>query len=107
MTQVQVTFRGMTPTPMLQEAANKALHELLASGGSWTRCHLTFEKPAAFALGDELWLHLDVESPERQVSITRTRPAGTDTVREATDEFVRRAFLGVSTRSAAARTLHA
>lgn len=87
-------FRGMAPAAALEEAAQRAAEDFLAVGTPWTSCQLTFEKPAFFAIGDELWLHLDVLAPGRHVSITRTRPLGTDMSQEPTEEFVRQTFLG-------------
>jgi len=92
--QVQVTFRGIAPTATLQDAASKSAREFLRAGSDWISCHLVFEKPATFASGDELWVHLDVQTPGQHVSITRTKPVGGDPVLQSTEEFVRQTFLG-------------
>jgi len=92
--QVQVTFRGIAPTETLQEAASKSAREFLRAASDWISCHLVFEKPATFASGDELWVHLDVQTPGQHISITRTKPVGGDPVLQSTEDFVRQTFMG-------------
>lgn len=109
-TPLQITFRGMDPSPAIEDAVRERVARLEHFNGRIIRCHVTADVPhRRQAKGNLFAVRIEIATPTREIAVTRD-PSADHThedfkvvLRDAFDAAVRQLEDEVRRRRAAHR----
>ena len=69
---LEITFRGMTPSPSVETAVRRWVDRLAATSGRIHRCHVVVELPHRHSRhGQAFHVRVELDVPERTITVSR------------------------------------